>query len=141
MMERGRRPLSRCKPHRLPVRGGSSLAIPIDGERRDTSQRSEAVAFLRQARLPLVQPRKPGHEDQDVPADVVGRIEIVLPGDRRVDVGGRVEPKMLADVPAVLTEDAGIVPKRFGKLKTAFAGWLLEEHFDAACCTSKVRWL
>jgi hypothetical protein len=39
-----------------------------------------------------------------------GRIEIVLPGERRVHVIGHVERAMLADVLAVLTEGSGAPP-------------------------------
>ncbi len=39
-------------------------------------------------------------------AGIAGRIEIVLSGDRRVHIVGRVEPQMLAEVLAVLTEGA-----------------------------------
>lgn len=44
----------------------------------------------------------PMHVTRDDPADTDGRIEIVLAGERRVRVSGRVDRQMLADVLAVL---------------------------------------
>jgi len=41
-----------------------------------------------------------------------GRIEIVLPGERRVHVVGRVERQMLSDVLAVLTDAPRAAPAR-----------------------------
>lgn len=92
---------------RLRAQAGSGLSVRAWCRQQDTRESAfywwRTQLARRDAAAP---PFAPVQVVADLPASAAGRIEIVLPGERRVHVIGRVERPMLAEVLAVLADPA-----------------------------------
>jgi len=90
---------------RLRAQAGSGLSVRAWCRQHDTRESAfywwRAQLARRGAEAP---PFAPVRVVADTVPEAAGRIEIVLPGDRRVHIIGQVERRMLADVLAVLAD-------------------------------------
>lgn len=89
---------------RLGAQAGSGLSIRAWCRRHAVRESAFYWWRTRLARRAAAAPFAPVHVVADTAALAAGRIEIVLPGERRVHVSGRVERRMLVEVLAALAD-------------------------------------